>query len=53
MKKKSCELDQIDTSTLKDIPTVCQPTITQIVSMSLTKGDFNEDWKTALVRPLL
>ena len=21
--------------------------------MSITKGDFNEDWKTAIVRPLL
>ena len=53
MKNKSCELDQIDISTLKDILAVCLPNITQIVNMSLTKGDFNEDWKTAIVRPLL
>ena len=50
MKNKSCELDQIDTSTLKDILTVCLPTITQIVNISLTNGDFNEDWKTAIVK---
>ena len=43
MKNKSCELDLIDTSTLKDILAVCLPTITQIVNMSLTNGDFNED----------
>ena len=30
MKNKSCELDQIDTSTLKDILTVCLPAITPI-----------------------
>ena len=27
--------------------------MTQIVNMSLTKGDFNEDWKTSIVRPVL
>ena len=53
MKNKSCELDQIDTSTLRDILVVCLPTITQIVNMSLTKGNSNEDWKTTIVRPLL
>ena len=53
MKNKSCELNQIDTSTLKDILIVCFPAITQIVDMSLTKRDFIEDWKTAIVRPLL
>ena len=51
MKNKSCELDQNDTSTLKDIFAVCLPTITQIVNMSLTNRDLNEDWKTAIVRP--
>ena len=50
MKNKSCKLDQMDTSTLKDILTVCLPAITQIANVSLTKGDFNEDWKTATVR---
>ena len=53
MKNKSCESDQTDTSALKRLFTVCLPTITQIVNMSLTKGDFNEDWKTAIIRPLL
>ena len=50
MKNKSCELDQIDTSTLKDILTVCLPTIMQIVNMSLTKGNFSEDWETTILK---
>ena len=53
MENKSCEVDQIDTSTLKDILAVCLPTITHIVNVLLTKGDFSEDWKIAIVRPLL
>ena len=53
MKNKNCELHQTDTSTLKDIFAVCLPTIIQIVNTSLTKGDFKEDWETAIVRPLL
>ena len=47
MKNKSCELDQIDTSTLKDILAICLPTIIQIVHMSLTKEDFNKNWKNS------
>ena len=43
MKIKSCESDQIDTSSLNEILTVCLPTITQNVNISLIKGDFNED----------
>ena len=53
MKNKNCELDQIRTLTVKEVITVCLPTITHIVNMSLTRGDFTIDWKLAIVRPLL
>ena len=53
MKSKNCELDQISTLTLKEIITACLPTITHIVNMSLTRGDFITDWKLAIVKSLL
>ena len=52
MKNKHCELDIIPTSTLKQILDACLPAITQIVNLSLTKGEFCEEWKTAVVKPL-
>ena len=53
MKNKSCKCDQISTPMLKEIITTCLPTITHIVNMSLTIGDFITDWKLAIVRPSL
>ena len=53
MKNKNCKLDQISTQTLKEIITSCLPSITHIVNMSLTRGDFIIDWKLAIVKPLL
>ena len=53
MKNKHCELDTILTSTLKQILEACLPIITQIVSLSQTTGEFCEEWKTAIVKPLL
>ena len=53
IKNKNCELDQIGTLMLKEVITVCLPTITCIVNMSLKRGDFITDWKLAIVRPLL
>ena len=53
MKNKNCGLDQISTQTLKEVITVYLPTITGIVNMSLTRGDFITDWKLAIVRPCL
>ena len=44
MKNKNCELDQISTLTLKEVITACLPTITCIVNMSHTRGDFFTDW---------
>ena len=53
MKNKHCELDIIPTSTLKQILEACLRIITQIVNLSLTTGEFCEEWKTAIVKPLL
>ena len=53
MKSKNFKLDQISTPTLKEIITACLPSITHIVNMSLTRGDFIADWKLAIVKPLL
>ena len=46
VKNKSCELDIIPTES-------CIETIAQIVNISLRKGLFATDWKTAIVHPLL
>ena len=53
MKNKHCELDIIPTSTIKQILDAYLPMITQIVNLSLTRGEFCEAWKTAVVKPLL
>ena len=46
IKNKNCDLDQISALMLKEV-TACLPTITHIVNMSLTGGDFITDWKTS------
>ena len=48
MKNKSCELDIIPTTLLEEILPACLHTITQIVNLSLTHADFNEEWKKKL-----
>ena len=53
MKCKSCELDAIPTNLLKELLPSCIGTITHIVNTSLTKGIFANNWKTAIVCPLL
>ena len=53
MKNKHCKLDIIPTSILKQILDACLPAITQIVNLSLTNGELCEDWKAAVVKPLL
>ena len=53
VKNKSCKLDIIPTTLLKEMLPACLHTITQIVNLTLTNGDFNEEWKTTIVRPLL
>ena len=53
MKNKSCELDVIPTDELKVIQDACINSITKIVNMSLTNGEFCNQWKTANIRPLI
>ena len=53
VKNNSCKLDIIPTTLLKEILPTCLHTITQIVNPLLIYGDFNGEWKTAIVRHLL
>ena len=53
MHSKSCELDAIPMPLLKRLTRKCLPFITKIVNISLTQGIFSDDWKVAIVRPLL
>ena len=53
MKSKSCELDTVPTYILKEIPPTCLESLTTIVSLSLTMGEFSGEWKTAIVQSLL
>ena len=53
MPTKSCESDIIPTKLLKQILNKLSTVITSIVNLSLTEGVFANDWKSAIVRPLL
>ena len=53
MKNKSCELGTVPMALLKKILPRCIETITQLVNISLTMGEFCLEWKTAVVRLLL
>ena len=52
-KSKSCELDLIPTTLLKNILSSILPAITKIINLSLLSGTFLQNWKTAIVIPLL
>ena len=53
MKNKSCKLDTIPMDKIKEIQDSCINTITKIVNISLTNGEFCDQWKTAIVKPLI
>ena len=53
MKSKSCEIDPIPTHIFKQLLPSVIPIVTKIVNLSLSKGEFCQIWKTAVVRPLL
>ena len=53
LKSKSYELDTIPTHILKQMMPTVLPLINKIVNISLTKGEFHRNWKTAIVLPLL
>ena len=50
---KSCDLDPIPVSLLKDCTEQLAPIITEIINTSLLTGEFPESLKQARVRPLL
>ena len=53
MASKSCEIDLIPTTLLKDIlPSVIKPT-TNIVNISLQHGVFARTWKVAVIKHYL
>ena len=53
MASKSCEMDPIPTTLLKDIlPSVIKP-ITNIINISLQHGVFARTWKVAVITALL
>ena len=51
--KKSCTLDPMPTSLVTDCIDVLLPIITKMINLSLESGLFVDDWKCALVLPLL
>lgn len=53
MASKSCELDPVPTTILKQCLDKCICIITKIINVSLKKGVFVRSWKTAIVRPIL
>ena len=53
MKTKSCKSDLIPTEILKQMLPVLKLAITKVVNLSLSQGYFHEEWKTAIVCPLL
>ena len=53
MKKKSCELYTLSTDKFKEILDSCIITITKIVNILLTNGDFCDKWKNTIIKPLI
>ena len=53
MASKSCEIDPVSTTLLKDIlPSVIKP-IANIINTSLQYGLFGQTWKVAVIKALL
>ena len=53
MPSKTCQIDIIPTDTLKEVLEGCLPTITHITNSSLDTSSFCEEWKEAIVKPLV
>ncbi len=52
-KTTSCELDPIPTKILKQCIDIILPVLTKMINMSLQSGVFPQEWKLALVIPLI
>ena len=52
-KSTTCELDPILTNLLKEHISILLPLITKMLNLSVQTGVFPNEWKLALVRPLI
>ena len=50
---EQCQLDPIPTSLFKQLLPHIIDDVTGIVNISLIRGDFTEEWKTACIKPLI
>ena len=50
---KSCDLDPLPSTLIKQHAETVAPTLCHIINISLCQGDFTENLKQALLRPLL
>ena len=53
MPPKTCVLDTLPTAKLQELLDGCLPALTHLVNSSLDQGRFCEDWKEAIVKPLI
>ena len=53
MPSKTCQLDEVPTAKLQEILEGCLPSITHLVNSLLGQGKFCEEWKEAVVKPLI
>ena len=53
MAAKTCECDPLPSSVFKDLAPQFIDIITELVNTSLTEGIFVNNWKTAIIKPLL
>ena len=53
MPLKTCQLDIIPTDKLKEVLEGCLPAITHITNSSPDTSSFCEEWKEAIVKPLV
>ena len=53
MASKSCELDAVPTTTLKQVLDTIIALITRIKNVSFESGIFASKWQTAIIHPLL
>ena len=50
---KSCESDIIPTKLPKGVLSTIIPALTKIANLSINNGVFSEQWKSAIVKPLI
>ena len=53
LQTKSCELDLVPTKILKENLDYFIKAITHVVNLSIQNGQFDDDWRCAVLRPLM